>query len=500
MTESRSTSAPPALPAQLDALLARWLAGGEMTAGVMSADPATLAALLPETRAAEPDALALLAIATQCRQFLLAPTLPGDARPGPAWPEPALPLLPEPLRARFRSAMKSLYAPQQQSLLRLIAARGWMAHPFDWRPAANDESAPASYDAWRRRAAALRAPQPSVSDDDLADLLPAERRRQLIALRVQDADAARVRIDALMPTLPAEERLGLLDALATALGAGDLPLLEGLTGDRSERVRQAAARLRARLGATQPLREEDRAELRGWFEIGSSGLMGGLINRKLKVTLTPLKTKPQHATRRARLQQLGWADLCAVLDLDAATLLAAWTPADEDDDVLLECAAQSLPEALLPALAERLLFERAVYARRGLNLHTALSNALARLPAAARAQCLHACFSRESALHNAFEVLSHADGPLPVDWRELQRSPYWDALQKTLRAHVANSANAMGFLQDIAAFACLLPQPTAQALLQHVLAAGVSPVDGALDALTLSAQLAPSNAVAESAR
>lgn len=487
MTEPRRSAdldqAPHELPARLDAVLARWIAGG---------DPPSAEAL-GEGADAATDALALLAVAGQCRQFLLDTPLPRDARPGPDWPAPTLPLLPDALRPRFRRTAKAMHPVQRRALLRLLDARGWMAHPFDWRPGHGDDDLPAAYDGWRRRAGSLRAQETAADDETLDAASPGERRRQLTALRTQDPAAARARIAALLPALPAEQRLALVEqVLALSPTAEDLPLLDTLSADRSERVRSAAARLRARLGVTQPLQDEERADIRAWFEVGSSGL----LKRRPKVSLLALKTRPQQAARRERLQRLGWMDLCAVLEMDPAALLAAWVPGDQDDDLLLECAAHTLPAEALPALVERLLFDPALQARRYAGTHAALSAALARLDPAARRERLAECFARQSAFDGFFTLLDLADAPLPaLDLRTLQRSPFWDGFGKALRAHLEHGAGASAFAQECASLACLLAPPAAQALLGHLTEAGVPAGDPALDALTLAAELPPAPAV-----
>ena len=69
----------------------------------------------------------------------------------------------------------------------------------------------------------------------------------LAAGRARDAGAARERLAAALPELPAKERAELARGLATGLGPDDEPLLEQLRTDRGQEVRQVALELLLRL-------------------------------------------------------------------------------------------------------------------------------------------------------------------------------------------------------------------------------------------------------------
>ena len=89
-----------------------------------------------------------------------------------------------------------------------------------------------------------------------------EQRRAFLAdERRRDPAAARERLAAVLPELPAKERAELAAELATGLGADDEALLDGLRGDRSREVRQVASGLLLRLPrAAHPLRAARRLE------------------------------------------------------------------------------------------------------------------------------------------------------------------------------------------------------------------------------------------------
>lgn len=74
-----------------------------------------------------------------------------------------------------------------------------------------------------------------------------QRRAWLVRARQSDPGAARERLAAALPELPARERAELVTALAEGLSPADEPLLERLRTDRSREVRQSALPLLLRL-------------------------------------------------------------------------------------------------------------------------------------------------------------------------------------------------------------------------------------------------------------
>lgn len=150
----------------------------------------------------------------------------------------------------------------QHELLAVLAARGQRL-PDAWLPAALELG---------RRSLALRGPVAAVlgargawlaaqrddwrwavgSDavDDEARWTDGTLEQRADVLRRQRAaapQAARERLAAALPELPANERAELLATLAVGLGADDEALLEQTLADRSREVRQAAATLLQRL-------------------------------------------------------------------------------------------------------------------------------------------------------------------------------------------------------------------------------------------------------------
>jgi Family of unknown function (DUF5691) len=86
-----------------------------------------------------------------------------------------------------------------------------------------------------------------------------QRRSFLQRDRARDAQAARTRLEAALPELPASERADLVAVLAEGLSIDDAPLLDKLRADRSREVRQAALKLLLRLPhAAHPQRAAQR--------------------------------------------------------------------------------------------------------------------------------------------------------------------------------------------------------------------------------------------------
>lgn len=145
-------------------------------------------------------------------------------------------LLPLALELGRRSV--SLRAP----LLDVLGERGlWLAaQRADWAYAAGTSEAARDDGAW--------------TDGTLE-----QRRAWFTQARAADPAAARERLQAALPELPARERADLVAALATGLGPADEALLDLLRMDRSREVRQAALQLLLRLpDAAHPQRAAAR--------------------------------------------------------------------------------------------------------------------------------------------------------------------------------------------------------------------------------------------------
>ncbi len=156
------------------------------------------------------------------------------ARAGLRLPHALLPTVLE--LARQSLALRAAVQP-------LLGARGiWLARQRE---------------AWQFAAGVVAA-----DDDDprqWTDGTLAQRKAFLTGERARDPRAARDRLAAAMPELPAKERAELAHGLAVGLGPDDEPLLDQLRADRSQDVRAVALELLLRLpGAAHPARAAER--------------------------------------------------------------------------------------------------------------------------------------------------------------------------------------------------------------------------------------------------
>ena len=172
------------LSLQLERLQARWIAG--------ATQPLPPASLPVDWQALHGDELAVLAMASQCQQFLGIPAQPAGV-PAQA-PFPVLPgrLPGGAARMQLRRLLPQLQPQQLVAMLDMLARRGWTAHPFDWSPAglAADLPLPTSYDGWRdwveRQAGGGDAEGLDADADDWSRLTSASQRRALRVLRMRD--------------------------------------------------------------------------------------------------------------------------------------------------------------------------------------------------------------------------------------------------------------------------------------------------------------------------
>jgi Family of unknown function (DUF5691) len=303
--------------------------------------------------------------------FRTAPSTPLEPRP--LLPALALPVMPEALRPRFRrilAAQKSGSSIERQ-LIDLVAARGHCTHPADWMPSPRDDWAPDLYAPWldwvhaETRANAEHA---ALTIESYERWAWAARRAALTQLRLADPKAALAIIAAKAALEPAERRVRLLEILETRLSEADAAFLESLANDRSERVQASARAYLARLGRNSDSGEL-AAELAGMVELGKVGL----INRRTRLVIRPLKMTAQTARRHDLFRLVSLGDLARALGvaetrlveaspegtadgIDAFVQMVATTGSDATRRALLDCmlADSASPVSHLRALAPRL--------------------------------------------------------------------------------------------------------------------------------------------------
>jgi hypothetical protein len=304
-----------------------WIAGGSAIGLAPHAwKPAIVAA-----EAAEAERR-LLAIAGQALRVALRPAAPKGLTARPALQHLALPFLPDPLRPLFRAAMDQT-APDlryAQNLLSLVAARGYAAHPADWFPLAPNMAAPAIYGPWLDWTMGLR----TGSDQSGHDLSPetwdefvaSERIHLLTTMRRTDPDEARAIIETKAPSVPAEQRLSLVEVLSEGLHAGDVPFLETLATDRSGKVRELADQLLARLEGSTSATDELRGSVAEFFTQGTAGL----LRRRRYFAPTPVRNESRKTARYHLLRHWPLAAIAKVFDVTDAQFVTDWRFGDDE--------------------------------------------------------------------------------------------------------------------------------------------------------------------------
>jgi hypothetical protein len=222
--------------------------------------PDSLQALLASAPDRDPT-LAALALAGQRQRF----ERPAVARAGDGVPEAARrlhedarPIIPDPVRRLLLRLAHGVEKQMADTVVRRVLGAGFRLHPFDLPRLIGQIKGDARCLGLAERAYLALAETPGKAD--APSLLHAEitaenwtelpRGRRVAFLREQrreDAAAARALLQGVLKSETAAVRADLLAALEVGLGADDLPFLESITSDRSEAVRELAARLIANI-------------------------------------------------------------------------------------------------------------------------------------------------------------------------------------------------------------------------------------------------------------
>ena len=326
---------------RLEAAKLRWMTGGAAEAaddGFADGADAT------ETQ------LRLLAQAALFRQTCLRPAVPGNLTSTPPLPATPLPLLPEPLRPAFRQMMQQQDRSIWQALTGLMAARGVMAHPFDWLPPQDLTGYPDAYIPLAKWKAGLGDTTAALTGDTWDDMYPAERRKAFGELRGTDPAAARDLMEHHGGALPAEERLALIDCFALGLSPDDADYLTGLTtSDRSAKVKARAQGLLARLGVVTD--GGDAQELADFMEKSTTGL----IRRRKVIELRGKLNEAQKKRANALFEQVSFPQLAAALDVTTDDLAATFVTEPRPMMApFLQMCIRTAPTAALLTYWERL--------------------------------------------------------------------------------------------------------------------------------------------------
>lgn len=261
----------------------------------------------------------LIALAGQALEVGFRPAPPDDVSARPDLPNLAKPRMPDFCRGLFRTVLAQETV---VSLLKLVDARGFSAHPLDWFPAASTENLPETYLPWQDWLRGLPTDSPvpiNLDDENWAYAAPSARLTLLRAMRADEPDRARQLIADHASAEAAEARYALVNVLGVNLTMADEPYLTSLAGDRSPKVKTLAAGLLSRLGVGSGS-SDDLRELGAFFDV----TIKGLLNRMSVITPTSLKTQAQVSRRRELLERFTLTDLAGVLLLSNNQLIDGW--------------------------------------------------------------------------------------------------------------------------------------------------------------------------------
>ncbi len=463
---------------------AAWMAG-RSALDQCPADWRALAGQGPQAEAA------LAALVSHAGQTLFRPAAPQGLAA-----RPVLPALPHPTpgaasRARLRRLLEAKGGVAgAQDLVLLLAARGYVTHPFDWMPGASDDWAPAAYGPWLAWAAGTQKAPASgdvLTVETYDDWSWPERRAALIALRGRDPAAARAIVAGKAASEPAERRLTLIAALVPRLSAEDIPVLQAFSKDRSDRVETLARQLLLRLGHTVGEGGAGLAqELAAMVELSRSGL----IRRRSRLALKKLKTAAQENRRRELLGLVGISELAAALGASEGALVESLPEGDVQAVgafVLMVCATGS--DAARQALTEQIIDDASGHL--GHLIHLAQ-----RAGREERLRNLPRVMARERSpmFGHARSFAGDALGSIP--FKTLAVSPAFKSLRELMHAAGGSNDGARRQAEPnlhpaLGNLGLLLDAAGARSLIDMATSAGVSAADPCLDLLYLNAALEP---------
>lgn len=422
----------------------------------------------------------LLAIAGQALDVAFRPVAPKTLVRRPALPRLALPALPEGLRPPFRVALRQASdARGRMRVARLAAARGFVAHPFDWMPTASDLEAPPVYAPWLDWQAQGGGKIERVLDELKAeswdDFYPAARRIALADIRRSDPAKARALLEAKAGGEAAEARLALIALLRVNPSAADVPYLQSLSGDRSGKVKQLAARLLARIGqaATDGEASADATELAGFIEQARTGL----VRRRIIYMPRELKSQEQMQRRAELFDNCQLIDLAARFGVGEEDFIAGWQLGGKDgaDGAFAAMVAASGGDAAVARLAERLL---------AVSDLGALLRLLPRLDETARRSFTKTALAGGIALLPLLNAADEIEAGM-LDQDELTGS----RLYQEVRAAIVGRTETDRRVFDLAAFGFLATASAADAIVTDLTAAGLASADPSLALLRFNAAL-----------
>ncbi len=456
---------------ELDPVMIRWTMGGQAVGVAPAAWKDTLGGLEPGE-----GELRLLALTGQYLGLCVAPAPASALTAVPDIPPLALPILSGSLAGLARRCLKGLKeGGGQRDLVQLLAARGHAIHPADWMPSRHDDGVPDVYAPWRdwaeRRAGQAEPAQDAhedLTEANWSDWWPAARRIALARIRARDPARATALLAAKAASEGAETRLRLIECLIAGLSEADAAFLESLSADRAPKIKALAASLLARLGRGSGT-GEDAAELAGFFELQTKGL----LRRTRVLAARPVKTQAQRSRRDALFAQVDFGGFAEALGVPAEDLVTLW-PLGSDanaDSGFAMFAGQSAAGHIVDALCGRLLAEPTIAVPAILALRP-------RLDSGQRRACAHRLADSKGASFGSMLAIVGAGGELD-DLIDTQPG----------KALLGAAPGEADIAPELRALALIASQAAARAALDRLTASGMTASDPRLDLLRLNAAL-----------
>ena len=355
---------------QLDVLKGIWMIGGS----ALEKSPAGWRDRISEDTS--PD-VALVTIAGQAIQFALQPLPEADLKFVPCLPKLRLPPPPQSARQQICNLVRiaNLDETQWSGVIRLLAARGYTVHPVDYFPKSFSKL-PDLYEPWelwlRTDESATEVNQSTtMNTNDWKHLPPGERRQALSVLRKNQPAASRDWVLQNTPSLPADERLRVLEILKEGLCLEDQEVLEAFSKDRSSKVQSFVQRMLARLGVSQDL-ENEIAEFADFFDVTTK-----LLSRVRKIAAKPLKNESQKKRRNELSASLSLHSFAKGLSLsNEEELINGWEHIDaQASDILVRMVAATGSEHSAALLASRIISLNGISAEAFQQLFERMGNA-----------------------------------------------------------------------------------------------------------------------------
>lgn len=471
--------------ARVEALKQSWLIGDGGSAGALPPHWP-----LPENT--QDDDRALLALA-YCSQYPLLEQIavPEQLKPLSALPVLCLPPLATECRPAFRQILAALskHDGLYWRLFNLLVSRGVAPHPLDWLPTANEHRLPAALAPWLRW---VEGGDIALTETTWSDFSPAQRLNILRELRRDAPHDARSLLALMAPSEPADKRFDLYELLSLGLSHADLPLLETLEQDRSQKIKELAVRFKMRLGEHEPqVQDETITELQAWL----TSKTRGLLRRETLLLAPELKNSVQYRERCQALASVPLPALAASMGLTLNALLEQWSFSDNrgkgncsPNESLLHNIADSLPEAQVMLAAERLLQAAAAD---GIDPSIQLLILALRLSDEARVKLAAHLLARADLLPNTLVVL------FTEEWRWLSleafsQSPSVALLMQRIKAlSSADEPEDADYLltQAMRQIGLCLSYDCAQWLLAQITNMGLSPLHPLLEYLKFNVSL-----------